>query len=789
MESGHAFIQAPSGYGKSTLAVSFLYEKELPFTWLSFDQSDNNLPQLINSLCLALEQAELHIDKTLSLLSASHIVETDYLADTFMEEFGKIKASNFLVLDDFHAISDLEVKDFLLRLINQAPPEVRLIILSRSPLPATQWKSLRGIGFLGQEALKFSLDEYKDYSQHLLGIPNNPEHYHEGWITAIRLSTEGGLNEASTNNIEQLVQNAVYQFPDPENVYFLAFIGFFDVNLCIQVLGNANLVPDLLRSPLILVKTNEDRGVYRFHHLIQELILRNADRIKKENLSKLYQKAVRYFSNQEDYQHAFEIALKFDNIQLVKSTFNTYRLYCFNNSRLQELANAFTKLQQNIPKETEYHLLTQAWIEILKGNTPGMVRMMQNMDVGSVPEYLRSEYLALEAYALYVLQQPEESLKAVSTARTYEINNRYAEGYLYIFEIGSLQSIGRGNEGYSIGIEALSTTNSVLVKSNVLLVLCYISRLEAKAQQQYDFARALFKLSEEARNLEGLVQASCFLGEYYFNRGDLKTAERHLKFAYHNRKHTIGALGISIIWLYLRTLYLIGKSVVADEILQDILDEATLSGNSFLLEFYHGMRAQVQINSNQVSEASAWFESNNVISELPLSEAYSPILSLIHFGLRAKHHGVQDIVKTLEQLLQKANNERFLGELAILQAVAASFQGNLNEAKSKLSQAIKRLPIIDFKQIYTDYSSSFPVLKRLLEQVDETYRQFMPSKVLLTNREQQIIDLYTKRLTDKEIAEKLGISVATVKRHNVNIFNKLQVGSKRKALHVWSNTS
>ena len=219
------------------------------------------------------------------------------------------------------------------------------------------------------------------------------------------------------------------------------------------------------------------------------------------------------------------------------------------------------------------------------------------------------------------------------------------------------------------------------------------------------------------------------------------------------------------------------------------MDEATLSGNSFLLEFYHGMRAQVQINSNQVSEASAWFESNNVISELPLSEAYSPILSLIHFGLRAKHHGVQDIVKTLEQLLQKANNERFLGELAILQAVAASFQGNLNEAKSKLSQAIKRLPIIDFKQIYTDYSSSFPVLKRLLEQVDETYRQFMPSKVLLTNREQQIIDLYTKRLTDKEIAEKLGISVATVKRHNVNIFNKLQVGSKRKALHVWSNTS
>jgi ATP/maltotriose-dependent transcriptional regulator MalT len=387
-----------------------------------------------------------------------------------------------------------------------------------------------------------------------------------------------------------------------------------------------------------------------------------------------------------------------------------------------------------------------------------------------------------------VLNQPEESLKAVREARNYTLRNRYAEGYLHIFQIGSLQSIGRGDEGYSLGIEALSTTTNTLVKSNILLILCYISRLEARAQQQYDFSRALYKISEDEGNQEGLVQASCFLGEYFFNKGELKTAERYLKMAYLNRKQTIGIVGMSIVWLYLKTLHLIGKSIIADEILHDVLDETMLSGNAFLLEFYHGMRAHMQLNLNQGSRAYRWLENVNLSVELPLSEAYSPMLSAIYLGLRSKHQIFNSLVKKLEPFLKEANNKRYLGELEILQTVALS-KKNKTKAQVKLSQAVKRLPIDEFKQIYTDYSASFPSLVGLMQEINEFNSQSIPSKrVLITNREQQVIDLYSERLTDKEMAKKLGISLATVKRHNVNIFNKLQVSSKRQVQAILRNT-
>ncbi|MCT4623488.1 MAG: LuxR C-terminal-related transcriptional regulator, partial [Schleiferiaceae bacterium] len=58
--------------------------------------------------------------------------------------------------------------------------------------------------------------------------------------------------------------------------------------------------------------------------------------------------------------------------------------------------------------------------------------------------------------------------------------------------------------------------------------------------------------------------------------------------------------------------------------------------------------------------------------------------------------------------------------------------------------------------------------------------------VKLTNRETDIVELFRDRLTDKDIALKLGISLSTVKRHNINIFNKLQVSSKQQALEVLS---
>ena len=53
---------------------------------------------------------------------------------------------------------------------------------------------------------------------------------------------------------------------------------------------------------------------------------------------------------------------------------------------------------------------------------------------------------------------------------------------------------------------------------------------------------------------------------------------------------------------------------------------------------------------------------------------------------------------------------------------------------------------------------------------------------LLTNRELEVLQLLALRLTNKEIAQSLGISTGTVKQHTINVFRKLHVENRREAI-------
>ena len=58
----------------------------------------------------------------------------------------------------------------------------------------------------------------------------------------------------------------------------------------------------------------------------------------------------------------------------------------------------------------------------------------------------------------------------------------------------------------------------------------------------------------------------------------------------------------------------------------------------------------------------------------------------------------------------------------------------------------------------------------------------------LTDRETEIIELWSRGLTDNEISDRLAISKNTLKKHISNVFSKLEINSRVELLKIISSS-
>ncbi len=72
-------------------------------------------------------------------------------------------------------------------------------------------------------------------------------------------------------------------------------------------------------------------------------------------------------------------------------------------------------------------------------------------------------------------------------------------------------------------------------------------------------------------------------------------------------------------------------------------------------------------------------------------------------------------------------------------------------------------------------------------QQNEIVRKNMVRHSALTRREQQILELVVRRLSNKEIAEILKVSERTVKFHVSNLFSKLQVHGRKTLIEEFAH--
>ncbi len=81
---------------------------------------------------------------------------------------------------------------------------------------------------------------------------------------------------------------------------------------------------------------------------------------------------------------------------------------------------------------------------------------------------------------------------------------------------------------------------------------------------------------------------------------------------------------------------------------------------------------------------------------------------------------------------------------------------------------------------------SSTVARRMVDFFQQNSRKFEPDEKL-TERELEILNLLSQGFRNKEIGEKLFISIPTVKTHIYNIYRKLHVQSRIAAVNAFNN--
>lgn len=202
-----------------------------------------------------------------------------------------------LVLDDYHHIEDKSIHDSLQTWLDRLPPTLQVVISSqtRPPLALARWRARGIIVELGTDDLRFTLEEATEYlSKHIRGYPLALADVQgiiegtEGWAAGLALAAlaidrpshshqpPATFTGAHSYVREYFIENVLRRQPTAVQDFLLktAILKHLTGSLCDAVTGRsdgADMLSRLWEENLFLVRMEEPNW-YRYHHLFAEAL-------------------------------------------------------------------------------------------------------------------------------------------------------------------------------------------------------------------------------------------------------------------------------------------------------------------------------------------------------------------------------------------------------------------------------------------------------------------------------------------------------------------------------------
>jgi LuxR family maltose regulon positive regulatory protein len=190
-------VSAPAGSGKSTLLSEWSLRSELPVAWVSLDEGDNDAARFLAYLVAALQKVRTGVgENALAALRSLQPPSVELLLTALVNDMAAILEDFALVLDDYHVIENRSIHDAITFLLEHLPPQMHLIVASRTdpPLPLARWLARGQLIRLTADDLRFADDEAAYLLEETMGLDLSADDVAalgkrtEGWAAGLQLA-------------------------------------------------------------------------------------------------------------------------------------------------------------------------------------------------------------------------------------------------------------------------------------------------------------------------------------------------------------------------------------------------------------------------------------------------------------------------------------------------------------------------------------------------------------------------------------------------------------------------
>lgn len=310
-------LVAPSGFGKSTLLNEWRQSCNMPVAWVSLEADDDQPLRFWSAITAALQTIYPSLTAPPSN-DLSEVVIALTNAIIRAREAPDAPDCVGLVLDDYHHIHDKAIHGSLQTWLEHLPPNLQLILSSHTK-PLLSCGHLRAKGMvaeLGTEDLRFTSEEGIGYlSQHARGRPLAFSEMQaivkrtEGWAAGLALAVlaldqpGSPLLESFTGAHDYLreyfIESILYRQPPSVQEFLLetAILKHLTGSLCDAVTGRtdgAEMLSYLWQENLFLVRM-EEPGWYRYHDLFAETLCHQLERQLAAGVPRLHRRAAEWY--------------------------------------------------------------------------------------------------------------------------------------------------------------------------------------------------------------------------------------------------------------------------------------------------------------------------------------------------------------------------------------------------------------------------------------------------------------------------------------------------------------